>query len=90
MLERYVSQHSSGAAECASVHLVAFPYTKVPSDWSAVDCPRSAVIDSHDLAEAAGRVINAIRQQGEGRPALTELGLDVLVTLIGGQLAGQT
>jgi superfamily I DNA/RNA helicase len=35
-------------------------------------------------------VAAAVREQGEGRPALSELGLDVLVNLVGGQLAGQT
>ena len=59
------------ACRAASAHLVAFPYTAVPQDWHAVDCPRSAVIDSHDLVRSAALVAAAVRGARARAPPLT-------------------
>ena len=38
-------------------HLVAFPYSTIPADFSLPDCPRSMILDRNDLANLPRAVV---------------------------------
>ena len=89
VLSRLLANRDSPAAHARMVHLVAFPYTAVPAAWSAPDCDRSMVIDSADRGHAADAVRRALREHGGGHAPLDPAGLDSLVDILEGELAGQ-
>ena len=89
VLSRLLANCDSPAAHARMVHLVAFPYTAVPAAWSAPDCDRSMVIDSADRGHAADAVRRALREHGGGHAPLDHAGLDSLVDILEGELAGQ-
>ncbi|MGN6245357.1 MAG: NERD domain-containing protein [Motilibacteraceae bacterium] len=70
-------------------HLVAFPFTRVPADFAAPECPRWMVIDADDLGDAAGRIWDALRHaQDQPEPPTTEQ-IEDLVDCLAGRMLPQ-
>src|SRR5450432_1323160 len=89
-LTRYLLQRSCAAARARFVHMVAFPFTAVPPDWEAPDCPRDLVLDKGDMRNAANAVRRALERHGAGHEPLTDAALEGFVEVLTGQLIGQT
>lgn len=89
-LTRYLEERSCAAARARFVHMVAFPFTGVRSDWEAPDCPREVVLDKGDMRNVAGRVRRAVERHGAGYEPLTTEALEQFVAVLTGQLLGQT
>lgn len=90
-LTRYLLERSTtSAGRARAAHVVALPFTVVPQDFTSTDLPRTAVLDKGDLAGVADRVAAAIELHGAGHQPLDDAGLEAVVTLLSGQLAGQT
>ncbi|EYT48138.1 nuclease-related domain-containing DEAD/DEAH box helicase [Brachybacterium muris] len=67
VLLRHVNERSSRPLG-RSVHMVALPWTELPSDWDVPDAPRALLLDGTDLrddgARAVERIITALRTHG--------------------------
>jgi hypothetical protein len=87
LLHSYLRKRGAAAAGSRIAHLVAFPQTRVPEDWSTPGCPRTMVIDHDDLAHAADSVRTALELHGKYAP-LTDV--DNLVDCLTTPLMGQT
>jgi hypothetical protein len=62
------------------VHLVAFPYTSVPDEFAAPDCPRWMILDRTEVESiAADRVESALRH-ADGPSAPSSAHIDAVVT----------
>jgi hypothetical protein len=88
-LHRHLEHRTPEGAKGRSAHLVAFPYTQVPSGWSTPGCPRELVIDSTDLRSAATIVKNVIESFGLGHAPLSEEGAHYVIETLTGPLGGQ-
>ena len=88
VLTRYLEKRAPEASRARTAHVVAFPFTSVPSTWEAPDCARDMVLDKSDLADVAGRLRAAVEQHGAGHQPLASL--DALVDALAGQMPGQT
>lgn len=61
-LLRYLNSRSSqNLGRC--VHLVALPYTHLPTDWDVPDAPRRLVLDETDLDAIAERLVSALQHE---------------------------
>jgi hypothetical protein len=89
-LTRYLSSHRADAARARAAHLVALPATTIPRDWDSPECPRSMVIDHHDVARAAEVVRRAIEEHGKGAVPLTDGGLEGLIETLVSALPSQS
>ena len=86
-LRDYLDEHREtwGRRSVVLAHLVAFPFSEVPADFAAPDCPRWMVID-HDQVETASVVLlDAMRQQDEGRPPPDEDDVERMVECLFGR-----
>ncbi|MCU0266589.1 MAG: NERD domain-containing protein [Actinomycetia bacterium] len=70
-------------------HLVVFPFTDVPADFAAPDCPRWMVVGKGDLDDAAGRVWDALRWVADQPPPPTAEQVDDLVECLAGRMLPQ-
>lgn len=70
-------------------HLVVFPYTAVPADFHAPDCPRWMVVGQGDLDDAAGRVWDALRWAKDQPPPPTAEQVADLVECLAGRMLPQ-
>jgi Nuclease-related domain/UvrD-like helicase C-terminal domain len=52
-----------GLCDLRLAHLIAFPYTRVPRDFDAPDCPRWLVIDMDEVEHASERLIAVLDGQ---------------------------
>ncbi len=86
VLVRYLQRHAAGAARSRAAHLVAFPFTPVPRDWEAPDCPRDLVVDRADLPRIGELVMAAVERHGAGHQPLGAQDVPRLVDLLAGQL----
>jgi Nuclease-related domain/UvrD-like helicase C-terminal domain len=89
VLSRLLTDRNCAAERARTAHLVAFPYTTVPSEWEAPDCPRGMVLDSTDMDNAANAVAAAVRSHGGGWQLLDGGELECMVDVLEGQLVGQ-
>ncbi|SCX56509.1 PhoH-like protein [Klenkia marina] len=71
------------------VHMVALPTTTLPSDFTAPDAPRWAVIDKTEIPEAAARIASALRQAERQPEAPTADEVELLVDCLVGTLIPQ-
>ena len=91
VLTRYLQRHSStSAGHARAAHLVALPFTTVPASFSAPDLPRTALLDQAGVRSAGDAVRHAVEQHGAGHRPLDDLALEAVITLLSGQLVGQT
>jgi ATP:corrinoid adenosyltransferase len=91
VLTRYLQQHSTtSAGRARAAHLVALPFTTVPTEFSAPDLPRTTMVAKDDLPTCADVVRRSIEEHGAGHQPLDDQGLQALVDLLAGQLVGQT
>jgi len=74
-----------GRRSVVLAHLVALPFSDVPTDAALPDCPRWMVIDRGQVERAAGVVVDALRRQEERRPAATQHDVDNLVECLAGR-----
>src|SRR4051794_30846528 len=65
MLQRYLGANLGLRSEGRFAHLLAFPYTPVPSGWEIPGCSRSMIIDRDDLGRAAEAVRGALNVFGD-------------------------
>ena len=80
-LRNFITGHTS-LTDVRIVHLVAFPYTSVPDDFTAPDCPRWMLLDRTDVdAIAANRVESALRN-ADGPAAPTATHVDAVVSAL--------
>jgi ATP:corrinoid adenosyltransferase len=89
VLHRFIAPRTTEGARARRAHLVAFPYTQVPSGWSTPGCPRELVIDSSDLRSAASIVKTVIESHGAGHAPLSEDGATYVIEALTSQLGGQ-
>ena len=89
VLTRYLQRHATSAGRSRAAHLVALPFTTVPSDAEAPDLPRAMVLDRHDVADPASAVRRAVERHGAGHQPLDDDGLAQLERLLAGQFVGQ-
>ena len=90
VLQRYLQRHGAAASRARTVHLVAVPDRDVPGDFDAPDCPRALIVDRSDLKEVAHRVLQAIKEHGQGHAPLDQADLDEMVAAIQGTVLPQT
>jgi hypothetical protein len=92
---RHVLQRYARRADLPEVvrsryaHLAAFPYSVVPNDWQAPDCPRDLLIAKSEMSTAAASVRSALSRHGNGQ-GLTERACGELEDLLERDLLGQT
>jgi hypothetical protein len=61
LLRSYLNRHPCWPhGNLRSVHMVAFPFTTVPENFSAPDCPRWMVVGREDLDHVGPSVLNAM------------------------------
>jgi hypothetical protein len=89
VLHRFLLPRTPEGTKGRSAHLVAFPYTTVPKDWSTPGCPRDLVIDSGALASTASIVKSVIESYGSGHAPLSGDGAHYVVEALTAQLGGQ-
>lgn len=66
-------------SEVRMVHMVAFPYTQVPNDFVAPDCPRWMVLDRTDVAAIATNRIESALRHSDGPAAAGHAHVDSIV-----------
>ena len=90
LLRDYLSAHPGwGHGWPRMAHLVAFPFTHVPDDFAAPDCPRWMVIGSGDLDDAAGRIWDALRDARDQPAPPTPEQVEDLVECLAGRMLPQ-
>jgi hypothetical protein len=88
MLQRYLGANLGPRNEGRFAHLLAFPYTPVPSSWEIPGCSRSMIIDRDDLNRAAEAVRGALNVFGDGEGDIGEDALDRMATEVLRELPG--
>jgi hypothetical protein len=85
LLRDYLNRHPGwGHGNPRIVHLVAFPFTVVPPDFSAPDCPRWMVAGHDDLDDLGARVVDALtRAEDQPLPPTKEQVEDLIGCLAG-------
>lgn len=90
LLRDYLDRHPRwGHGWPRLAHLVAFPFTHVPADFSAPSCPRWMVLDADDLAEAAARIQDALRLAQDQPPPPSPAQVEDLVDCLAGRMLPQ-
>jgi hypothetical protein len=69
VLSRMLAKRTSSAGGARAAHLVALPFTAVPSSWQAPDLDRMCLLDKDNLPSAAQRVRAAVEQHSAGHRA---------------------
>ena len=90
------SHQSTGLSLCCNryglvrlAHLVVFPFTNVPSDFTAPDCPRWMVAGKGDLEGLASRVRDALDRATDQPAAPSAHEVEALVDCLAGRMLPQ-
>lgn len=70
-------------------HLVVFPFTQVPADFTAPDCPRWMIIDKADLGHAAADITDALRRAKDQPEPPDRDQIEALVECLAGRMLPQ-
>lgn len=88
-LQRQLRGRGLRVADAPTAHLVAFPWSVIPSQWDSIDLPRTMVLDrtDHDQpGRLADRVMRAVRGYGDGNAVLDEGAVEQLIDLVAAEL----
>jgi hypothetical protein len=70
-------------------HLVAFPYSRIDTNFAIPDCPRWMIMDRGQLDDAAGLVWDALQAQDTGTRPANAADIVELVEILGGRMLPQ-
>ncbi len=84
--KKWISDQLGTPLTSRFAYLVAFPYTRVPQDWTIAGCPRSLVLDQTEMQSPAELVRLAIEREGGGTVPLATTFAERIVRKLSGTL----
>lgn len=89
VLTRLLAERGLQVRHTRIAHLVAFPHSVIPRDFSTPEAPRDVVVDRDDLDSVAFRVKHAVEEHGAGHAVPDEEDVQDLVDLLAGGFESQ-